>query len=208
MGPFVDSPSETLWEQLFDAMEEIIPAPIKMLDTYTDIANTEAYAFYIARGFSEYKRAQIFTATRPAPPLAPIPPPEHVGPAHESQFLKLHGENFPNAPDTGPSLLATAENDRPVFMISEGSKLIGYLAAHLSDAPEEGFVNYLAVVPEARGQGHGRRLLRTALHWFFADKGMPQASLIVENANVGARHLYESAGFELKFTGVATRRNG
>jgi ribosomal protein S18 acetylase RimI-like enzyme len=85
---------------------------------------------------------------------------------------------------------------------------VGYLAAHLNDAPREGYVDYVAVPPEEQGKGHGRKLLKSALFWFFEEMEMPEASLVVEDANAGARHLYESSGFELMYEGVSTRRRG
>ena len=67
---------------------------------------------------------------------------------------------------------------------------------------------YVAVSPDERGKGHGRNLLKSALYWFFEEMDMPQATLVVEDANSGARHLYESSGFELRFDGMSTRRGG
>jgi ribosomal protein S18 acetylase RimI-like enzyme len=207
LGPFVHPHDPRLRARLFDELESIVPESVKLLDTYTDVSDTESYTFYLCRGFTEYKRARIYTAWRPTLPMGLPEPPRHLDPIHEAQFLELHAAAFPQAPDTGPKLLERQDSENQIFAVADGSKLAGYLAAHLSDAPEEGFVDYLAVVPEARGQRHGSRLLNTALHWFFEEMDMPQASLVVEDTNAAARHLYERAGFELRCAGVATRRN-
>jgi hypothetical protein len=41
----------------------------------------------------------------------------------------------------------------------------------------------------------------------FADKAMPQAGLVVDDARANARALYETAGFTLAYTGVVARRD-
>jgi ribosomal protein S18 acetylase RimI-like enzyme len=60
--------------------------------------------------------------------------------------------------------------------------------------PGTWYVNVLATFPEYRGEGYGSRLLRfaearaRASHW----RGL---SLIIDDANAGARRLYERHGF-------------
>ena len=61
-------------------------------------------------------------------------------------------------------------------------------------APGTWYVNVLATYPEYRGQGHGARLLAIAER-LAADAGSAGLSLIVLDANAGARRLYERAGY-------------
>ena len=74
-------------------------------------------------------------------------------------------------------------------------------------APEEGtgHVHFLAVMPEWRGKGVGRRLLDQGLDWCFRVKELPSASLTVFDTLANARSLYESAGFRLVESGVTRR---
>lgn len=61
-------------------------------------------------------------------------------------------------------------------------------------APSTWYVNVLAVLPEYRGRGLGTRLLQLADETGrkLGKKGM---SVIVSDANVGARRLYERCGY-------------
>lgn len=56
------------------------------------------------------------------------------------------------------------------------------------------YVNVLAVYPEYRGQGLGSRLLEIATQQA-RDNGSRGESIIVSDANGGARRLYERAGY-------------
>lgn len=55
-------------------------------------------------------------------------------------------------------------------------------------------INNLAIRPECRGRGLGRRLLTHVLHEA-ATLGAPHATLEVRRSNTAARRLYEGAGF-------------
>ncbi len=57
------------------------------------------------------------------------------------------------------------------------------------------YVNVLAAYPEHRGQGYGTQLLAIA-EQLAADTGSKGLSIIVSDANTGARRLYERCGFE------------
>lgn len=61
-------------------------------------------------------------------------------------------------------------------------------------APGTWYVNVLATYPEYRGQGYGTRLLSIAEH-LAAAAGSSGLSIIVADANAGARRLYERCGY-------------
>ncbi len=64
-------------------------------------------------------------------------------------------------------------------------------------APGTWYVNVLAVLPEFRGKGLGTRLLRRAeeIAGLLGNHGL---SVIVSDANAGARRLYERCGYHVK----------
>jgi ribosomal protein S18 acetylase RimI-like enzyme len=62
-------------------------------------------------------------------------------------------------------------------------------------APGTWYVNVLATYPEQRGKGHGRALLGIADR-LAAEGRRPGLSIIVSDANVGARRLYERCGYQ------------
>ncbi len=61
-------------------------------------------------------------------------------------------------------------------------------------APGTWYVNVLASYPEFRGRGYGTRLLSIAEH-LAGDSGKRGLSIIVSEANSGARRLYETCGY-------------
>jgi ribosomal protein S18 acetylase RimI-like enzyme len=61
-------------------------------------------------------------------------------------------------------------------------------------APGTWYVNVLAALPEHRGKGYGARLLKLADD-IAADAGLQGMSIIVADANHGARRLYERSGY-------------
>jgi ribosomal protein S18 acetylase RimI-like enzyme len=61
-------------------------------------------------------------------------------------------------------------------------------------APAALYINVLATLPQARGRGLGTRLMGVAAE-IAAAEGAPGLSLIVSDANSGARRLYGRLGF-------------
>lgn len=60
--------------------------------------------------------------------------------------------------------------------------------------PGSWYLNAIATYPEARGRGHGRRLMEEAFALALRS-GAADISLITEEANTGARRFYERTGF-------------
>jgi ribosomal protein S18 acetylase RimI-like enzyme len=64
-----------------------------------------------------------------------------------------------------------------------------------------GWVYYLAVAPDARRGGLGRRLMAAAEDWLSA-RGAPKIQLMVREENAAVAAFYEGLGYELQATKV------
>ena len=59
-----------------------------------------------------------------------------------------------------------------------------------------GWINYLAVAPDCRRMGIGRRLMNEA-ESMLRDLGCPKINLQVRNSNVGAVEFYRNIGYSI-----------
>jgi ribosomal protein S18 acetylase RimI-like enzyme len=57
-----------------------------------------------------------------------------------------------------------------------------------------GWINYLAVSPDARGRGHGRELMEHAQR-LLLERGCPKVNLLVRSTNTGVIGFYRSLGY-------------
>ena len=82
-----------------------------------------------------------------------------------------------------------------LFLVGlEDEKIVGTVMAGYEG--HRGWVNYLAVSPEQRGRGLGRRLMDEAETRLRA-LGCPKINLQVRSGNAGVRQFYESIGYTL-----------
>ena len=93
------------------------------------------------------------------------------------------------------SFVECLNNDRFYFVgLYENDELIGY--GSLVSILDEGDVANIAVKADRRGKGYGRVLL-SYLENEAKNRGVAYLHLEVRESNAPARHLYESAGFEI-----------
>jgi ribosomal protein S18 acetylase RimI-like enzyme len=57
-----------------------------------------------------------------------------------------------------------------------------------------GWINYLAVSPDARGRGHGRELMQHAER-LLLERGCPKVNLLVRSTNTGVVEFYRRLGY-------------
>ena len=86
-----------------------------------------------------------------------------------------------------------------IVFIAEENQPIGYLVLHASSREEitgvnQGWIMDLGVLPEWRGKGAGRALLKAAED-YCREQRVSYLGLAVTSHNVRALHLYEKLGF-------------
>jgi len=112
-------------------------------------------------------------------------------------YNRSFAEHYHGALSTPESVraLAAVPGFRPdgVLLARRTGACVGFCQNQL--LPGRGEVATLGVVPEARGIGLGRALLRWGVGWL-EHQAAPRVTLTVDGENEGALSLYRSEGFE------------
>lgn len=205
-GPFVtsDAFAETA-NELWLALQAQLPT-VHRWDSFLNVRNVRGGAFYLDHGFRRGQGAQVYVM--PAAALQPLDGEiaRSFTPDCAPGVRALHELAFADSPVSLEEFMAPGASDRRLFVCSEGSRCVGYVAASINDSPREGYIDLLAVDAAVRNQGYGRRLLLTAAHWLIHERGMPQVGLTVRDMRADARRLYQRSGFQLLYTGVGYSR--
>ena len=210
-GPFVSatepdwrSLSSTLFQELLDSL----PASIHIFDGFLNIANERGNQFYQERGFKQLRLVHVYQAASLVEPSTALEPCDPLLPTQTQSFIELHESVFPGTYATGQRILDKLDDSHRVFTLSQGSQLLGYVYVTFDEESGEGSIEFIGVRETERGKNLGRRLLMAALRGLFEEKKAPLVMLVVNDNLTNARSLYESAGFQLKYTGVHSRKGG
>jgi len=208
-GPFITGNTND-WSKtasvLLHALLKTLPTSIRWLDSFLNIANEQGNHFYLDNGFRQLRLVHVYVASHVGNPFRPSDTCE-VLKSHQTQdFFHLHEAIFPQTYATGQRILDKIGDRNQVFVYNQGSEMLGYVYAAIEEDSGDGSVEFIGVREDARGNGIGRQLLQSALHWFFEEKKVPQVTLVVNDNLTNARRLYESVGFRLKYTGVHSRK--
>lgn len=87
-------------------------------------------------------------------------------------------------------------------LVDEG-RLVGTVM--VGDDGHRGWLYYLAVAPDHRGEGLGRALVEAAERWLAA-RGVPKVQLMVRAGNEAALGFYDRLGYESSDVVVLARR--
>lgn len=104
----------------------------------------------------------------------------------------LHDEAFPGTYATARQLLA--DPDRTTVVLDQGGSVLGYASAEVH-ADGEGYLDFIALVPAARGRGLAGGLLAHIGREVLGQASSASLNLTVSRTNVPAIALYESLGF-------------
>lgn len=111
-----------------------------------------------------------------------------IGRLHEAEFLNTYA--------SAEQLIDGALAGTHVVLVAArtGGGVAGYAAGQVhSDG--EGFIDFVAVAPEARGGGIGCRLVTTLTRLLHGRSPLERLALLVQDHRTAARALYERLGF-------------
>ena len=110
----------------------------------------------------------------------------------------LHDAEFPATYFSAAQLLERAAAGEHVVLVAEddGGSFAGYVAGRVQ--PDgEGYIDFIAVDPAARGAGAGRRLVAGVSRRLLPETTTGRVNLTVQEHRAPARALYESLGFRV-----------
>lgn len=193
---------------LLDALCSHLPPGVDRHDAFVSARCDEALRFYRDRGFGADAGHDEFTLYAPPVPCAAIAGLELVppDPAWRDAIGELHQTEFPGGYVTADSLFALPVVDRCTRIALVGGRPAGYIHAHFDAQWQEGYVDFLAVAPWARGRGVGRALLQAAADWSFGPMRARAVTLTVRADREAARALYLAAGFACVRRGIGLQR--
>jgi ribosomal protein S18 acetylase RimI-like enzyme len=87
-----------------------------------------------------------------------------------------------------------AANPGGIFVAENEGVILGYITTTMDHAAGKGRIPNIALVPEGRGQGLGRRLIQHALD-YFRREGLAYAMIETLQGNEIGEHLYPACGF-------------
>lgn len=104
----------------------------------------------------------------------------------------LHDNEFPATYATAHHLVH--DPNLFTFVVERGGAPIGYASGHV-DPDGFGWVDFMAVAPDARGVGDGSVLLAATVAAVFAEAQLDEVRLAVEEHRRPAIRFYERHGF-------------
>jgi ribosomal protein S18 acetylase RimI-like enzyme len=193
---------QPLANRLYQALLAALPPSIRQLGAFLNVLNLQGQDFYRALGFSTTNLAHDYSAKNLAPSVNESEVCRQLTPEYHHDFISLHSTIFPNAYYSAERVIEQSDDQNQIFVYPEDNQVLGYVYASFSGDSKEGEVEFLGVRQDSRGRGIGRQLLQTALWWLFEELKASQVTLTVNQDNVNARALYESVGFQLRYTGI------
>jgi GNAT superfamily N-acetyltransferase len=193
---------------LLEALCALLPQSVDRLDAFVSDHCDEALHFFRGRGFDADAGDDELMLHAPMSPGAPMvgvrpAPPD---PGWRDAMGSLHDGEFPGGYVTTHALFAPPVPDRFTRIAPVGGSPAGYVRAHFDAQWQEGYVDFLAATPRARGRGVGRALLRAATDWSYGPMRARAVTLTVRADREAARALYLSSGFTCVRRGIGLRR--
>jgi ribosomal protein S18 acetylase RimI-like enzyme len=87
-----------------------------------------------------------------------------------------------------------AANPEGVFVYEENGKVMGYISTRIDRESKIGQIPNLSVLPECRGKGAGKALMKAAFDYFEA-QGMKVAKIETLDQNAIGQSFYPRSGF-------------
>lgn len=199
-GPHIESRDEAvateLAERLWQHLVERVPFSPTERVAYLNQKNLFARGFWKRHGLERERDTFVFRWDVDVVSIAPVALRLHcLEPAHAASFDELLRSLLPKPQFSAEALLKKATDACLATLDGDGA-VCGFVVFGL-ESKGQGAVRYLGVKREMRGQGLAHQLLLGAMH-ALAKRKASRVLLSVDETNLDARSLYESAGFRLE----------
>jgi ribosomal protein S18 acetylase RimI-like enzyme len=217
LGPWV-SGDGAAWMAAARALVEAalaqVPAAVTRFEMSGDVANRRLGELAGERGWAGLEPNHILLAD--AAVASAWPPPaggfalRAATPDDVDAIAPLHDAEFPGTYASARQLVdGQLDGSRVVLVAARGdaggaARLAGYAAGQVH-ADGEGFIDFVAVDPAARGSGLGRQLVTDLTRRLIDRASLGRVCLTVQDHRAPARALYARLGFRHVATLVAYR---
>jgi ribosomal protein S18 acetylase RimI-like enzyme len=198
--------------ELLDAALAGLPSAVSRYEMCGDMANQRLAALGRSRGWAATEPthhlvadAGVVAAWRPggdgqAAVLRP------AAPGDIGAIAGLHDAEFPDTYASAAQLVdGHLDGSRVVLVAEDGrGRVAGYAAGEVH-GDGEGFIDFVAVDPAARGAGLGRQLVVAITRQLLDRSSLGRVCLTVQDHRTPARALYERLGFRRDETLIAYR---
>lgn len=202
-GPWV---AEDHWDALARPLLESAiarcPSGVTAHEISGDIANRRMAALAADLGWTASVPNHVFVAKLADAADWPADDPRVRAPRDDdfAAIDPLHAEEFPDTYLTTRQMIDEGIAGERITLVSEaGGEVLGYAAGRVQ--PDgSGYLDFIAIKPEARGTGAGRGLLATVSRRILAAAPLHDVNLTVQDHRAPAIALYRALGFTLETT--------
>ncbi|NOJ69486.1 GNAT family N-acetyltransferase [Paenibacillus alvei] len=199
-GPFIDQDSKwnEIANQLWETGMNQLGGKAPTFYCFYNEENKRALQFTVAVQAEFLHTHLVLKCSRIAFSYAPVQTTlQEITPEYVEAFIGLHDASFPNTYYNGQEIISRLQDDhRIIIAVDQNESLLGYVYVEADPEAQEGNIEFIAVSPQAQGQGLGTSLMQEALRFLLIEKEIDEISLCVQEENDKAISLYQKAGFQ------------
>lgn len=200
-GPWVDA-DDTGWiapaRALVAAVESALPATVRRRTLTATVEHAAMASLAADLGWVAGEVNLVLSAAEPVVDRWPEPARavRLAAPSDLERIRSLHDAEFPATYSSAEELVAEAGSEKSVVVVAEDDRgrVTGYAAGRVQ--PDgDGYLDFVAVDPSARGAGTGRDLVVSLARRVVPATSTRRLCLTVQEGRAAARALYEALGF-------------
>ncbi|MFT3860340.1 GNAT family N-acetyltransferase [Micropruina sp.] len=203
-GPWVPGEAWHTWARpLLEAAIEGCPAEVTNHEISADVVNRRLAELAAGLGWKTSVPNHVFRVTADTVTGWPADDPR-VRPPRSDDFAAvdpLHALEFPDTYLTTGTMLAEGTSGERIVAVSEADdgRVVGYASGRVQ--PDgSGYLDFIAITPDARGTGAGLGLLVTVGRRIVERAPQRDVNLTVQHHRAPAIALYRRLGFTLETT--------
>ncbi|MHC0551937.1 GNAT family N-acetyltransferase [Salinicoccus sp. CNSTN-B1] len=199
-GPFATNNDIELAQALWNEVLTKVPEAVKSFSFFINKNNLFVKEFLKKNNARFLGTDFVFSITRETIPDIDVIESKKFEEPYKKSFEELHSTAFPDTYFNASEILNRI-NEYNTLLLNENSdkEIKGYVYTETKPKYKEANIEYIAVYPNLRGEGVGKKLINDALHQIFSYPTIDEVDICVSSNNEEAIKLYKSAGFRDKY---------